>query len=162
MIANKTILQMKYARIVRLFAERVHLSYEDALGFFYDSETYGLIDDGVADMHCLSDEYLAEELVLEYNGIVETGYIDTFFLHACRINLRQFGVIQHYGANGALGRLDVETGGSHLVAEVIYVLYQLVVQGVALFQHLEHFEARADDARSQGVGEQVRAAALTQ
>lgn len=25
---------MKYARIVRLFAERVHLSYEDALGFF--------------------------------------------------------------------------------------------------------------------------------
>ena len=38
---------MKYARIVRLFAERVHLSYEDALGFFYDSETYGLINDGV-------------------------------------------------------------------------------------------------------------------
>ena len=26
---------MKYARIVRLFAERVHLSYEDALGFFF-------------------------------------------------------------------------------------------------------------------------------
>ena len=45
MIANKTILQMKYARIVRLFAERVHLSYEDALGFFYDSETYGLINE---------------------------------------------------------------------------------------------------------------------
>ena len=45
---------MKYARIVRLFAERVHLSYEDALGFFYDSETYGLINDGVADMHCMS------------------------------------------------------------------------------------------------------------
>ena len=36
---------MKYARIVRLFAERVHLSYEDALGFFYDSETYGLINE---------------------------------------------------------------------------------------------------------------------
>ena len=35
MLADKTILQMKYARIVRLFAERAQLSYEDALGFFY-------------------------------------------------------------------------------------------------------------------------------
>lgn len=58
---------MKYARIVRLFAERVHLPYEDALGFFYDSETYNLVNDGIADMHCLSDEYLADELVLEYD-----------------------------------------------------------------------------------------------
>lgn len=67
MKANKTILQMKYARIVRLFAERAKLSYEDALGFFYDSETYNLINEGIADMHCLSDNYLAEELFLEYN-----------------------------------------------------------------------------------------------
>lgn len=57
---------MKYARIVRLFAERVNLSYEDALGFFYDSDTYNLMNEGVADMHCLSDEYLAEELGREY------------------------------------------------------------------------------------------------
>ena len=49
------------------------------------------------------DLYADACLVFRYNGIVETGYIDTFFLHACRINLRQFGVIQHYGANGALG-----------------------------------------------------------
>lgn len=67
MLANKTILQLKYARIVRLFAERVHLSYEDALDFFYDSETFSLMNDGVADMHCLSDEYLADELWLEYS-----------------------------------------------------------------------------------------------
>lgn len=56
---------MKYARIVKLFAEKAHLSYEDALGFFYDSETYPLINEGVADMHCFSDEYLADELLLE-------------------------------------------------------------------------------------------------
>lgn len=29
---------MKYTRIVKLFAEKALLSYEDALGFFYDSE----------------------------------------------------------------------------------------------------------------------------
>ena len=43
MLANKTILQMKYARIVKLFAEKAHWTYEDALGFFYDSVTYPLL-----------------------------------------------------------------------------------------------------------------------
>ena len=71
MIANPSILQMKYARIVKLFAELSGLSYEEALGKFYDSKTYFLISTGVADMHCFSDEYLADELLLEY------GYMQT-------------------------------------------------------------------------------------
>lgn len=58
---------MKYARIVALFAQQSGLSLEDALSFFYDSETYMLISKGIADMHCRSDEYLAEELMMEYN-----------------------------------------------------------------------------------------------
>lgn len=66
MQANLSILQMKYARIVRLFAEQAGMSYEDALGRFYDSKTYDLISNGIADMHCFSDEYLADELLLEY------------------------------------------------------------------------------------------------
>lgn len=67
MEANKTILQMKYARIVALFAERSGLLLEDALAFFYASDTYRIISNGIADMHCRSDEYLADELWLEYN-----------------------------------------------------------------------------------------------
>ena len=55
MKADKIILQMKYARIVRLFADYLHLPYEDALGFFYDSDTYRLISEGIGDMHCLRD-----------------------------------------------------------------------------------------------------------
>ena len=66
MEANKTILQMKYARIVEVFARDSGLSLEDALGFFYDSDTYKLISEGIADMHCRSDEYLADELMIEY------------------------------------------------------------------------------------------------
>jgi hypothetical protein len=66
MEANKTILQMKYARIVAIFAQESGLSLEDALSFFYDSATYQLISEGVADMHCRSDEYLADELMLEF------------------------------------------------------------------------------------------------
>lgn len=69
MQANQAILQMKYARIVKMFAEMSNLTYEDALGKFYDSQTYDLISNGVADMHCFSDEYLADELLIEYGYI---------------------------------------------------------------------------------------------
>lgn len=66
MQANKTILQHKYARIVKLFAERLNIPYEKALGIFYDSKTFELISEGVADIHCMSDEYLVDELLIEY------------------------------------------------------------------------------------------------
>ena len=72
MEANKTILQMKYARIVAIFAKESGMTLEDALAFFYDSDTYDLISNGVADMHCRSDEYLAEELMMEYDEQVKS------------------------------------------------------------------------------------------
>ena len=65
MEANKTILQMKYARVVELFARLSGMELEGALEFFYNSDTYMLMSEGVADMHCRSDEYLADELLLE-------------------------------------------------------------------------------------------------
>ena len=66
MKANETILQMKYARIVALFAEDAGLSLNDALGYFYSSDLYNLISQGIADLHCRSDKYLAKELLDEY------------------------------------------------------------------------------------------------
>lgn len=57
---------MKYARIVAIFAQKSSMKLEDALSFFYDSDTYKIISEGIADMHCRSDEYLADELMLEY------------------------------------------------------------------------------------------------
>ena len=66
MLANKTILQHKYTRIVRQFAEKLEIPYDKALCMFYDSKTFELISEGVADMHCMSDDYLTEELLLEY------------------------------------------------------------------------------------------------
>ena len=66
MEANKTILQMKYARIVSIFAEQVDMSLEDALDFFYESYVYRMMNDGIADIHCRSDGYLAELLKEEW------------------------------------------------------------------------------------------------
>ncbi len=66
MTASPILLQMKYARVVDLFAQKAGLSLSEALDFFYHSFEYQLVKDGVSDMHCMSDEYLAEDLVEEY------------------------------------------------------------------------------------------------
>ena len=66
MTANPILLQKKYSRIIEQFAKKRGISLDDALKFFYHSEVYPLLRDGVSDMHCMSDLYLAEELRLEY------------------------------------------------------------------------------------------------
>lgn len=50
------------------FAEKAGLTLDAALDFFYRSETYRLISEGVSDLHCMSDAYLADELKAEYQG----------------------------------------------------------------------------------------------
>ena len=66
MKANPILLQKKYSRVIELFANKQGISLDTALGFFYNSEVYQLVKDGVSDMHCMSDEYLAEEPAQEY------------------------------------------------------------------------------------------------
>ena len=65
MQANPTILQMKYARIIALVAEQLNIDEEKAMEIFYNSKTYMLMSKGISDFHCLSDAYLAEEIMLE-------------------------------------------------------------------------------------------------
>ena len=67
MEANKTILQMKYARIVSIFAEQTGITLEDA-DFFYTSSIYKMMNEGIADMHCRSDGYLAELVKEEWKN----------------------------------------------------------------------------------------------
>ena len=66
MTANPILLQKKYSRVIECFAKQQVLSLDAALDFFYHSQTYQLIRDGVSDMHCMSDAYLAEELEQEH------------------------------------------------------------------------------------------------
>ena len=68
MTANPILLQKKYTRIIKRFAEKEKLSLDDALSFFYRSAVYRLISEGESDLHCMSDEYLTEELISEYKG----------------------------------------------------------------------------------------------
>lgn len=66
MMANPILLQRKYARVIECFAKKQGISLDEALDLFYRSEVYQLMREGVSDMHCMSDLYLAEELRLEY------------------------------------------------------------------------------------------------
>lgn len=68
MNANKTLLRMLYTRVIVLFAEKAKIPLEDALDFFYHSAEYKLVREGVSDLHCMSDDYLAEDLLYEYNN----------------------------------------------------------------------------------------------
>ena len=68
MEANSVLLQKKYARIVALFAEQMQVTLDAALEFFYRSETYQELRDGIADLHCRRDQYIVDELKLEFQS----------------------------------------------------------------------------------------------
>ncbi len=67
MRAHPILLQKKYCRIIKNFAELMNISLEASLDFFYHSVTYKLMSKGVSDMHCMSDDYLTRDLEEEYN-----------------------------------------------------------------------------------------------
>lgn len=68
MNANPILLQKKYARVISLFAKKQGLSLDEALDFFYKSCEYALLKNGISDIHCMSDEYIAQDLQEEYNN----------------------------------------------------------------------------------------------
>ena len=65
MTANRTLLQHKYANVIEMLSKRQNISLRQAMDIFYASETYQDMRDGISDMHCRSDEYLADEVLME-------------------------------------------------------------------------------------------------
>jgi len=63
MIANKILLQRKFARVIVAFSCKADISLRQALDIFYNSRLYTEMSEGISDMHCRSDAYLAEELL---------------------------------------------------------------------------------------------------
>ena len=56
------ILEEKFARIISEISEMYNVSLDDAMDMFYNSETIQLMEEGVADLHCRREKYLAEEV----------------------------------------------------------------------------------------------------
>ncbi len=65
MTANKNLLRMKFARVIEAYAKRTGSSLDEALRVFYQSQTYEFMRDGVSNMHCMSENYLVEEILSE-------------------------------------------------------------------------------------------------
>ena len=66
--AFHAILEAKYARIINEISNMYSVSLEEAMDIFYNSPLLPLLADGVADLHCRSDKYLAEEIWMEHNN----------------------------------------------------------------------------------------------
>lgn len=54
------------ARIISAISKMFGVSLIKATDIYYSSETSNLIEEGVSDLHCRSDKYLAEEVWNEY------------------------------------------------------------------------------------------------
>jgi hypothetical protein len=65
MIANRTLIGHKHDGVIKAYAELADIPLREAFDVFYKSNLYIEIRDGISDMHCRSDGYLAEELQRE-------------------------------------------------------------------------------------------------
>ena len=50
------------------YPKRLGISSRRALALFYESNTYQYLRQKIGDLHCMSDNYLIDELIIEYTG----------------------------------------------------------------------------------------------
>ena len=101
-------------------------------------------------------------LTLRHNRIVEARDIDALILQSGSELLAQASVVEHDCADGGLCGFDVEAGFLHLADKVVGVGMQAVLQFVAAGEYLEGLQPCSRNHRRDRVGEQIRAAALTE
>jgi len=61
--ADKVLLQLKYSCVIGALSSLHNITLRQALDIFYKSHVYAEMREGISDMHCRSDIYLAEELI---------------------------------------------------------------------------------------------------
>jgi len=74
METNKILLQSLYKNIILEFSKKTGIDLEESMDYFYKSETYELISEGVADLQCKGVNYLTDELMLEFGMMKHKGY----------------------------------------------------------------------------------------
>ena len=68
MKADPAILQLTYSGVIEAFSEMGNIPLRDALDAFYRSQIYIEMREGISDMHCRSEKYLAEDLMQEFKA----------------------------------------------------------------------------------------------
>jgi hypothetical protein len=77
MMTNRYILHYKLDGVINAYAKMASVSIREAFDRFYHSHLYDEISNGISDMHCRSDGYLAEELMLERGEIPDACKFQT-------------------------------------------------------------------------------------
>ena len=65
MKADKAILPLKFCSVIEALSAQNNIEPRQALDMFYKSQVYIEMREGLSDMHCRSDIYLAEEIIRE-------------------------------------------------------------------------------------------------
>ena len=118
MNANPILLQKKYSRVIEQFARLQDISLDAALDFFYNSEVYPLMRDGVSDMHCMSDAYLAEDTLF-----VRPEYVKAMAGMDCGAYLEDFRERAK-----ALSEYEAPENEKKHVREELHALQELLAQ----------------------------------
>ena len=71
MKTENIILQITYPDVIDEFSKMGNIPLRESLDKFYKSQIYMEMREGISDMHCRSEKYLAEELMLEF-GITQS------------------------------------------------------------------------------------------
>ena len=101
-------------------------------------------------------------LAFWYHREEEPGDINPFFLQFTSKLLRHDRITQHHRDDGVIGTGQGETCGAHFFTEQTGVRPQAIAQPRAGLHHLQYLDGGGNNGRRQGVGEQIRAGALTQ
>lgn len=64
-LINETLLQMKYAKVISLLAQKLDISEDKAMAIFYSSKTYSNINDLRNGLQNMSDAFLVDEIIQE-------------------------------------------------------------------------------------------------
>lgn len=68
MIASQSLLVHKFASVIKQITADEHIPLRDAMDRFYKSIVYKEMSEGIANMHCRSDIWLAEEIRRELDN----------------------------------------------------------------------------------------------
>lgn len=74
MTANRALVGHKCANVIKAYSELANIPLREAFDVFYRSNLYKEIRFGISDMHCRSDGYLAEELMLEIKATTSPAF----------------------------------------------------------------------------------------
>ena len=78
MEANRVLLQKKYTRIIISLADKMGISIENAMKLFYKSTVYQMLSSGETDLHCRSDYYIRDEIIIdiEYTKYAKDKFVN--------------------------------------------------------------------------------------